>query len=186
MKTKSRRIRVLLTIVGVALLCPALGQSAVTNAAPERIGVYDSRTLAYAEFCTDAHQRKLNEQVKAAREAKAAGQSERLKELETALKQEQERNHLQVFSTAPVDDVLTAMKDRVVAVQKETGTSRMVSKWDDKTLAANQGAEQVDVTDLLLQEFKLTDKQKKVIADLRKQKPLPLEQARELLRDGKL
>jgi hypothetical protein len=85
-----------------------------------------------------------------------------------------------------VDDVLTAMKDRVVAVQKETGTSRMVSKWDDKTLAANQGAEQVDVTDLLLQEFKLTDKQKKVIADLRKQKPLPLEQARELLRDGKL
>lgn len=172
-------------LAGASLFAPCV-RAAETNAAPGRIGVYDSRMIAYAHFWTDAHQRDLNERVKAAKEAKAAGQTDRYRELTAALKKEQEQNHLQVFSTAPVDDVLAAMKERVAAVQQEAGVARLVSKWDDQTLSAFRRTTQVDVTDSLLRDFKLTDKQKKVIADLRKQKPLPLEKAQELLRKGEL
>jgi hypothetical protein len=165
---------------------PSSLRAAETNAAPERIGVYDSRLIAYASFWTEAHQRKLNDLVKEARAAGTAGETNRFRELEAALKQEQERGHLQVFSTAPVDEILAGMKERVAAVRQETGVSLLVSKWDEQTLSEHRRARRVDVTDPLLRDFKLTDKQKKVIEEMRKQPPLPLKEAQELMRSGKL
>lgn len=153
---------------------------------PEPIGIYDSRVIAYAHFWSEAHQRELNDRTKAAREARASGQSERFKELDAALRKEQETNHLQVFSTAPVEDVLAAIKDRLPAIQKEARVSKLVSKWDEAALKEHKRARQVDVTDLLLREFKLDEKKMKMARDLTKQKPLPLDRARELARKGKL
>ncbi len=164
----------------------AANESNETATGPERIGIYDSRVIAYADFWTEAQQRKINEQVKLAKEAKAAGQTDRFKKLDAALKKEQEQGHLRVFSTAPVDGILASMKARVDAVQKEAGVSRLVSKWDEKTLKETKSAAQVDVTDLLLREFKLSEEQRKVVADLRTKKPLPLKEAENLMREGKL
>ena len=159
---------------------------AEASAVPERIGVYDSRVIAYAHFWSDGHQRKLNELIKAAKEARAGGQVERFKELDAVLKKEQETSHLQVFSTAPVDDVLAGMADRVSMVQKEADVAMLVSKWDEPALKKHRGAKHVDVTDLLLREFKLDEKKMKVAQDIKKQKPLPLEKARKMMREGKL
>ena len=164
---------------------PATAQT-TKNTSTERIGVYDSRVIAYAHFWSDAYQRNLITRNKAAMEAKAAGQTDRFNELAAAMKKEQEQNHLQVFSTAPVDQILAEMKERVAVIQKEAGVSRLVSKWDEKSLATHKRAEQVDVTDLLLREFKLNEKQLKVVADMRNKKPLPLDNAQELMRKGEL
>jgi len=151
-------------------------RAAETKAAPERIGVYDSRLVAYAHFWTEAHQRNLSGRTKAAKDAKAAGQTERAEEIGAALKKEQERIHRQVFSTAPVDDVLADIKVRLPEIQKEAGVSKLVSKWDEATLKQHRKAEKVDVTDLLVSEFKPGEKQLKVIADLKTKKPVPLDE----------
>lgn len=164
----------------------AADEAGKSGPAPARIGVYDSRVLAYAHFWSEDYQRKLNELIKTAREAQAAGETDRLKELKSSIEKKQEQNHLQVFSSAPVEEVLAGMKERLPAIQKETGVSRLVSKWDEKTLEQLKTAEKVEVTDQLLREFKLDEKQKKVVESIRKQKPLPLEQAKQLLREGKL
>ena len=163
---------------------PAMGQE--NQRSTDRIGVYDSRAIAYAHFWSGDYQRNLSERNKSAQEAKAAGQNDRFNELSAAMKKEQELNHLQVFSTAPVDDILAGMKERVAVIQKEAGVARLVSKWDEKSLAAHKHDEQVDVTDRLLREFKLNEKQLKVVADLRHKKPLSLERAQELMRKGEL
>jgi hypothetical protein len=160
--------------------------AAETSAPPDTIGIYDSRAVAYAHFWSDGHQRKLNDLSKAAKAAKSGGQDERFKELEEALKKEQEKSHLQVFSTAPVDDVLAGMKDRLTVIEQEAGVATLVSKWDEPALQKHRGAKQVDVTDLLLREFKLDEKKMKAVQDIGKQKPLPLDQAQELTRKGKL
>jgi len=157
-----------------------------TNAVPKRIGIYDSRAIAYAYFWSEAHQQKINSVAKAAKEAKAAGQTARFQELEAALKKESERNHLQVFSTAPVDDILAGMTRQVAQIQRDAGVAQLVSMWDKKTLKEHRHAERIDITDRLLREFKLTEKQTEVAADLRKKQPLPLEKAQEMLRQGKL
>jgi hypothetical protein len=62
----------------------------------------------------------------------------------------------------------------------------LVSKWDAAALKKYPNAEPVDVTAQLVREFKPTEKQLKVIADLQKQKPLPLEKCDELIRQGKI
>jgi hypothetical protein len=85
-----------------------------------------------------------------------------------------------------VDDILAEMNDRVEMVQKEAGVSQLVSKWDEKTLKGYKKSQQVEVTDQLLREFKLNEKQLKVVADLRKKEPLPLKKAKELMHEGKL
>jgi len=188
MKPLARLWLVLMVGMGASSAIPDgdLLMAAETSAPPERIGTYDSRAIACAHFWSDGHQRKLNDLSKAAKAARADGDEERFKELETALKKEQETSHLQVFSTASVDDVLTGMKDHVTVVQKEAGVATLVSKWDEPALKKYRGARQMDVTDLLLREFQLDEKKMKVVQDIRKQKPLPLGQAQELTRKGKL
>ena len=184
-----KRIRfILLTAVACWLGVTAARAAEINPPAPagQRIGTYDSRVVAYAHFWTDAHQQKLKEQMASARAAKAAGDTARFNELSAALKKEQERNHRQVFSTAPVDEILESLKARLPEIQKQAGVSRLVSKWDEKALEQFKRAEKVEVTDLLLGEFKLTDKQKKIAESFKKSKPISPEKCEELLRKGEL
>lgn len=179
------------TFITAVLACasfafaPAVGQAEQTQST-ERVGVYDSRAIAYAHFWSATNQQKIKALVKEAHEAKAAGKLDRFKEIEATMKSEQERNHLQVFSTAPVDEILAAMPERVVAIQNEAGVARLVSKWDEESLKPVKPAHRVDVTDLLLAEFKLNDKQARIVANLRTKKPLPVKEAEKLMREGKL
>jgi len=162
------------------------GDEAVTNAVPVRIGVYDSRAVAYAHFWSEPFQSKLKEQMAAARAAKQAGDTARFNELATALRVEQDRIHRQGFSTAPADDALAALKGQIPEIEKQAGVIALVSKWDEAELKKHPNAEQVDVTGQLVREFNPTEKQLKMIADLQKQKPLSLEKCDELIRKGEI
>ncbi len=170
----------------IAFSVPSIARSAETGAQTNRIGVYDSRAIAYAHFWSEGYQQKIKDLAKSAKEAKAAGDMVRFRDMEAELKNEQDQNHLRVFSTAPVDSILALMQNRVDEVQRTTRVGRLVSKWDASTLTQFKKAEQIEVTDALLRDFRLNEKQMKVIADIRKQKPLPLDKAQELLRKGKL
>ncbi len=175
-----------LVAVAFMALFGALAADPTASAKPERIGVYDSRVLAYAHFWSESEQREQNKMFAAAKEAQANGDTNRLGELKAQMKQRQEKNHLQVFSTAPVEDILATIKDRVGLVEKQAGVSRLLSKWDQAGLKPYQSAEKVDVTEQLLGAFKLDAKQLKVAADIRKHDPLPLAKAKQLLREDKL
>ena len=181
-------------ILGVAWLAAGLlaggaGAGGDTNAAggrAERIGVYDSRAVAYAAFWAPAHRAQIDALTAAAKAARAAGDTNRCLEIGATLEASQAHAHLQVFSTAPIDDVLATMQARVAAVAKEAGVSTLVSQWDEPALAAHPGAERVDVTDLLLRDFTLTKRQKTALESLRKQAPVPLDKAKALMQDGTL
>jgi hypothetical protein len=143
-----------------------------------RVGVFDSRAVAYAEFCSEAHLRELKQRVAEAKAAKAAGDEARWNQLSRELKERQLTAHLQVFSTAPVDEILAEIADRVSAVKRELGLSSLVSKWDAEGLARVADAEQVDVTMKLVAAFPLSEKQSRTLAELLKHEPLPLPLAR--------
>ena len=67
--------------------------AAETNPAPGRIGIYDSRVIAYAHFWSEPYQKKIQDLAKSGKEAGAAGDRVRLRDMEAALKNEQEQNH---------------------------------------------------------------------------------------------
>lgn len=154
------------------LVIAALTSAASRSTAAERIGVYDSRIVAYAAFHTPEHQQQLNGTVAALQAAKTAGNEAETERLGKLVSEEQKRSHRQVFSTDPVTNVLAQIQDRLPAIQKEAGVTALVSKWDKSTLRQYRKAEQVDVTDRLAAEFKPGEKQLKVIAELKRAKPV--------------
>jgi hypothetical protein len=142
-----------------------------------RIGVYDSRAVAYAHFWTDVNQTKLKALFNEAKAAKESGDTKKYEELKKTLQEGQLAIHRQVFSTAPIDDVFEELKEQSPKIQKETGIAAFVSKWDVEKLKSYPKAKQIDVTDRLVQEFKPTEKQLKMIESIKKAKPISLEQA---------
>jgi 1,2-phenylacetyl-CoA epoxidase PaaB subunit len=155
-----------------------------TNTAPQvRVGVYDSRAVAYAHFWSDPHQKKQAESVAAARAAKQSGDTNEFQKYATAFRDEQANMHRQVFSIAPADAAMAAIHERIPEIEKQASVSALVSKWDESALKQYKNAEKVDVTDQLVREFITpTDKQLKTIESIRKAEPLSLEKCDELIR----
>jgi hypothetical protein len=174
---KYKHLMVIATIlanVAGATLARA-GATEENNTSGQQIGVYDSRVVAYAHFWTPEHQQQLKEKSAAGKAAKAAGDQAQFNKLSKEMADEQDRIHHEVFSTAPAEEAMAALKPRLAVIQKQAGVSALVSKWDKQTLFTYKSAQQVDVTDLLVREFKLDPKQTKIIEDIKKQKPVPLD-----------
>jgi hypothetical protein len=112
--------------------------------------------------------------------AKANGDQKRIDALKAEGAAGQKRLHMQGFSTAPVDDLLETIKDRLPAMEKKAGVEKLVSKWDKKTLAQYKSAELVDVTLLLVDAFEPNEQQRKMAIEIQKHEPIPLEQAEKI------
>ena len=165
-----------LTLI-VVIAFSAIGHPGFAEDQPVRIGVYDSRVVAYAHFWTDAVQKKRQSQYAEAKAAEQSGDKEKLDKLKKGFQLGQRQIHRQVFSTASIDDVLQEIKERLPDIQKQAGVSMLISKWNQKELKQYPSAEKVDVTDPLVQVFKPTEKHLKMIEGIKKAKPVSLEQA---------
>jgi hypothetical protein len=172
----------------IAALCAADLQAAETNTntTATRIGIYDSRAVAFAWFWSGEHQTQLNELMQSARAAKAAGDTNRFEKFAATLREQQDQIHREGFSTAPPTEALADLKERLPKMQQAAGVSGFVSKWDEVSLKQFKGAEQIDVTDSLVREFKPTEKSLKTISELEKSKPLPLEECNKLILKGEI
>lgn len=178
MKTLSRHRHALACLFGLA--------TAISVFATERVGIYDSRVLAYACFNSPEHLAALRVQMAEARAAQEQGDEGRYRVLEAKLKAEQQRAHLQVFSTEPVPEALAELGPRIEAVRRETGVSRLVSKWDTDAMREVANADQVDVTAALIRDVNLSPAQRRIARDIERKLPLPLTEARRLAAAGKL
>lgn len=185
MKTNSRSILIVATALALAAGAANL-RATETNAVP-RIGIYDSRAVAYAWFNSARRQQELKQQFAAVKTARAAGDTNRLARLGAALRRQQDEIHREVFSTAPAAEALAEIKDRLPEIQKSAGVTALVSQWDRAALHQHPGAGQVDVTGALVREFITpTARQEKTISELQKAKPLPLDECNELIRKNKI
>ena len=170
---------------GCWIAAAADGQA--TNPAPARIGVYDSRAVAYAHFWSPANQRELRKLMDTAQAAKQAGDTNKFQEISAQLQAQQAESHRQVFSSAPADEAMTAISARLPEIQKEAGVTELVSKWDESKLKGYPEKQQVDLTDKLVRELvQPTEQQAKILESMRKQKPLPLKDVDELIRKDQI
>ena len=180
----------ILLSIGAASFIAAWGaanlQAAETNATTARIGIYDSRAVAYAWFWSGKHQKQLNELMQNARAAKSAGDTNRFKELNAMLGRQQDEMHREVFSTALPTEALAELKESLPKIQKAASVSALVSRWDAAALKTYPDAAKVDVTDQLVHEFNPAEKQLKTIPELEKSAPLPLDECNQLIRKGEI
>lgn len=146
-------------------------ESAPRPAATDRVGLYDSRALAYAHFWSANESRIRDATVAEGMAAKAAGDTEKVRVLGARIAAAQERSHRQVFGTAPADEAMAALKEKLPEIMRELGVTRLVSKWDEPALRDVPSSQRVDVTDRLVREFGLEPKRQKTLEELKKAKP---------------
>ena len=146
----------------------------------EKVGIYDSRAVILAYVFTPPFNAWMSGLRDRYEKAKAAGDEKGMKAAEEEGKARQKKMHLQGFSTAPVDDALEVIKDQLPEIAKKAGVGVMISKWDKAGLAKYPGAEHVDVTMALVEAFHPVERQRKIIPEMLKTEPLPLEEVEKM------
>jgi len=168
----------MLTVAALAVASSALArQREAGTATPAtdrvRIGTYDSRAVAIAYGRSKAFLSRVNELREQHTRATGAGDQKSADRLAQEAQALQLRIHLQGFSNAPVDDILAKVSDRLPELAQRRGVAAVVSSADYRDDAR---VEVVDVTDDLTALFEPDEQTQKVIADLKRQAPLPIEQ----------
>jgi hypothetical protein len=138
----------------------------------ERIGVYDSRSIAVAFARSPAHEKELQHLMTEHRKAKEAGNLDKVAQLEAEGRARQEKAHKQAFSTEPVDDLLLNITNALPEIHKAAGVTIFISKWDEAGQRKYAGAEKVDVTLRLVDAFQPTERQRKRAIEIQTRKPI--------------
>jgi hypothetical protein len=154
--------------------CAALGGGPAGEGAPDdkkvRIGTYDSRSIAVAYAALRFNP--VKEKWAAYEKAKAAGDREKIKELEAWGQEHQRQLHFQGFSRVPVDDLLAPVKDGVAKLARERNLAAITMSCE----FTGAQVELVDVTEDLVKLYDPSEKTLKTARGVRAVKPAPLTQ----------
>ncbi len=143
-----------------------------------RVGTFDSRAVTAAYVASEPFNRQIKQLMEEHKKAKAAGDAEKVKQLEADGKARQDRIHQQGFGTASVADILQQIQQELPAIAKEAGVEVIVSKWD--VAYSVPSAEFVDVTGLIIRPFNPNERTRRIVKELSKQPPIPLEKLRHM------
>jgi hypothetical protein len=166
---------------GFGVMTPTQADDAKAPTLTLRVGAFDSRAvaLAYAQTAEEPgyapHFNRLMDEYK---KAKASGDVNEARRLETQGHREQDQLHRQVFSSGSIANILEKIKDQLPGISQQAGVDLIVSKWD----IAYQipGTQTVDITQAMVKPFHPSEKTLRVIQDLEKTPPIPLEEARKI------
>lgn len=165
-------------LAGCASYSPVPAQNA--NPSPDRsklrVGTYDSRLIATAYVRSEAFNQRLAKMQADLKEAKTNGEEKLVKQLEAEFPALQDLIHKQGFSTWPVHDILQEIKAEIPDIAAKADVDMIVSKWD--VVFQRDGAETVDVTDLMVAPFTPDEETRKILDSLRRTEPIPVEKLR--------
>lgn len=139
-------------------------QSAIT------IGTFDTRAVACAWGRSKAFLDWSAQLHKQGDEAKAAGDSKRIEELQKEGSGQQDRLHAQVFGNAPIDDILKRIEPDLPDLARKTGVDAIST---NVTYSA-PSVQIIDITDAIVALFDPTDETLKTIEALRISPPVEL------------
>jgi hypothetical protein len=167
--------RFAVVLVWIAAAC-------ATASANERVGVYDSRSVAVAYAGSALHEKQLQPLMAAMKQAKDAGDAKKVSALEAEGKALQAKMHRQAFSTASVADILALIPEEIAKIKDSERVATIVSKWDKAELDKHASRQPVDVTIRIVDALKPGERQRKSAIDIQKKKPVPADQLRTINR----
>lgn len=159
-------IAMLLTAMGF-IIPTTQGSGAATQEKTEalRVGTFDSRgvALAYGRSARpDCLLAKVAELRKEHEQARKEGNEDRMKELEMEPPALQEQIHKQVFSGAPIDDILALIKDDLPKMAEAANVKLIVSG----VLHSGSDVKLVDITQEMCAPFDPDDETQKMIKQI--------------------
>lgn len=167
-----KALAALLVILAGSLLLAGAAQSA-PPAGKLRVGVYDSRAVCIGARDNPAFRQPVDDLRDQLKQAEAAGDTKRAAQIKKRGATMQTLRHMQGFSSAPVDDLLSAIRDKMPEIARQAGVDVIVARVDFQA----EGVEVVDVTDAIVKAFNPNEKTLKTVAELKKHKPIGLVEA---------
>jgi hypothetical protein len=164
-------------LVGLLVTAAVAQEIAATEDNPMVVvGIFDSRAIAVAYVQSEAFGSYMGEQQAAVAQllerAKSAGNEQLVAGLEALGPALQKRLHEQGFGTAPVDDIIARIEDKLPEIAEKAGVDMIISKW---TLTyCSPAARFVDVTNLVAAEFNPDARTLKMIESTIEAEPVPL------------
>lgn len=140
------------------------------------VGVFDSRAVALAWGRSDDND-VTGDLMAEYEKAKAAGDTDRMKELEKEGHRRQDVIHKQVFGNEPIDNVLAIIEKDLPKIAEDAGADILVSKWE--IAYQKKSAKFVDVTSQMAQLFDPDEKTLEIMKQLLDSPPVPTEQLEE-------
>ena len=168
-----------LTVCCILAVCASYSPIGAQDAKPSsdrsklRVGTFDSRLIATAYVRSEAFKQRLAKMQADLKKAKASGAEKLVKQLEAEGPAFQDLIHKQGFSTWPVHDILQKIKAEIPDIAEKADVDLIVSKWD--VVIQRNGAETVDVTDLMVAPFTPSEETRKILDSLRGTDPIPVE-----------
>jgi hypothetical protein len=146
---------------------------ATTPQSMVRIGTFDSRAVAVAYANSDevlGYMAGLRAEYE---EAKAAGDEERVAELEVLGPAQSELLEKQAFSTWPVDNILGMIEGEIPGIAVQAGVDVIVSKWH--VVYQGEGVEFINVTELMVMPFDPDEQTLQEVRQIQELDPASLE-----------
>ena len=169
MKIRHFVLTAFLLLAGVGALALAANSDAADAPKKLRIGVYDSRAIAIAY--APSKYNPVGEKMKEMKEAEAAKDEARIKELKAWGESHQKQLHWQGFGRYPVDDLLAHIKAELPRIAREAGVDIIAASAD----FAAPSVEVVDITEKLVEPFEPSERTWKWIRQMKDQAPVPFE-----------
>lgn len=156
----------------LAMLMLAAGTAAANETM--KLGTYDSRLVALACARSQSFAASLKVLSSELAAAKAAGDQEKVRELEQDGAWMQVRLHQRTFSTAGAADLLKGLEPRLPAIAKQAGVAAIVSRWE--LPYSDAAVELVDVTDQVAALFAPDAATRKLMAEVAAMAPQPFDE----------
>ena len=160
---------ILLVIASLPVSMAAAQKSANTL----KIGVYDSRVVVFAYSRSTLFREHIEKFTKQSDSATKASDTASIKELSVHSMSYQHLLHQMVFGSGSIITVMDLVRDRLPEVAKQAGVSVLMSKFE--MMFKDPSVETVDVTSQIIQLFKPNENLDKMITEIYKNEPIPLD-----------
>lgn len=147
-----------------------IGAEDKKQAGPLRVGVYDSRCITAAYVHSNFSENEIQKLFDIVHKAEKDGDAEAAKSSREIAEYMQKKRHLQGFGTAPVQELLKPVGDKLPQIARDADVDIIVSKWQiDYQI---KDAEFVDITDALVALYHPNEKVLKTIESIKPIEPV--------------
>lgn len=163
---------VILSFFGLAMTSTTIAQQ-TPAVSKTRIGTFDSRCIAIAYYRSDDFKKKMEKLHSQHQKLISEDNQEQAKKMEAEGIALQALVHKQSFGIWPIDPILKKIKPQLADIAVDAEVDLIVSKWAIAYQRPNM--EFTNITDRMVKSFNPTAATLKIIQDIQKQTPVPIE-----------
>ena len=157
-------------LVGLSGSLIAVSSKSSINNEKIRIGTFDSRAVAIANFGKVIADGKIEKLYSDAEKAKKAGDTELYEQLSEKGQNLQKQYHFQAFGTADVDEIVEDIESDIKKIAKDSNLDIVVSKFD--IVYKKSSIKTVDITMQIVDLFDPDERTMEYVKSIMDKKPV--------------